>query len=361
MVKEEWRGLGQVQFTDKLKALTVPQGRWHKDKFGDMDKKIKKFEEEIKKVDDMVGDGVYDGTVEARRKALVACCAKWYVRKEILWKQMSRSRHARDIDKNTRYFHNLALARRRNNRIDALVINGRLIRNQVRIKIEIRHFYMELYHQEESPMVRFRDDLVEMISEEDALALEVQPTSEEDGEAVWDCESSKAPKSDGYNMNFIKKCWDEIGPEFTTVVLDFFQSSRLPANANLTWVMLAPKFTGAKEIKDLRPISMVGCVYKVISNMLVRRMRAIILELVGETQSAFVKGRKIHDGALITCETVQWIKLRKKEAVIIKLNFQKAYDRVKWSFVDLVLQKMGFGRRWRGGSWSVSVQALCQY
>ncbi|XP_016206355.1 uncharacterized protein LOC107646702 [Arachis ipaensis] len=188
-----------------------------------------------------------------------------------------------------------------------------------------------------------------MIGEEDALALEVQPTPEEVKEAVWDCESSKAPGSDSYNMNFIKRCWSEIGTEFTAAVMDFFLSSKLPADTNLTWVALAPKFTGAKEIKDLRPISMVGYVYKVISKILVRRMRAIMPRLVGETQSAFVKGRKIHDGALIACETVQWIKMRKKEAVIMKLGFQKAYDRVKWSFVDLVLQKMGFGRRWR--SW----------
>ncbi|XP_016178837.1 uncharacterized protein LOC107621322 [Arachis ipaensis] len=92
---------------------------------------------------------------------------------------------------------------------------------------------------------------------------------------------------------------------------------------------------------------MVGCVYNVISKVLVRRMRAVMTGLVGETQSAFVKGRKIHDGALIACETVHWLKLRKKEAAIIKLDFQKAYDRVKWSFVDIVLQKMGFGSRWR--------------
>ncbi|XP_072062309.1 uncharacterized protein [Arachis hypogaea] len=69
--------------------------------------------------------------------------------------------------------------------------------------------------------------------------------------------------------------------------------------------------------------------------------------LVGETQSAFVKGRKIHDGALIACEMVHWLKMRNKEAAIIKLDFQKAYDRVKWNFVDIVLEKMGFGCRWR--------------
>ncbi|XP_016199318.1 uncharacterized protein LOC107640298 [Arachis ipaensis] len=71
MVKEEWRCLGELQFTNKLKALTGPLGRWHKANFGDRDKKIIKFEEEIKRIDDMVSNGVYDGTLEARRKALV--------------------------------------------------------------------------------------------------------------------------------------------------------------------------------------------------------------------------------------------------------------------------------------------------
>ncbi|XP_029152462.1 uncharacterized protein [Arachis hypogaea] len=132
-----------------------------------------------------------------------------------------------------------------------------LVRNQARIKITIREFYKNLYHQEESPFVSFRDGLVNLIAEEDVAALEVLPSFEEIKEVVWDCEPSRAPGSDEYNMNFIKKCWDEIGAEFMTVVLG------------------------------------------------------------------------------------------KKEAAIIKLDFQKAYDKVKWQFVDIVLQKMGFGRRWR--------------
>ncbi|XP_016178235.1 uncharacterized protein LOC107620616 [Arachis ipaensis] len=102
-----------------------------------------------------------------------------------------------------------------------------------------------------------------------------------------------------------------------------------------------------EEIKDLRLIGIVGCVYRVISKVLVRRMRSMLPALVGETQSAFVKGRKIHDGTLIACETVNWLKLTKKEAAIIKLYFQKAYDRIKWSFVDFVLQQMEFGQVWR--------------
>ncbi|XP_016185845.1 uncharacterized protein LOC107627528 [Arachis ipaensis] len=340
MVKNEWRNLGDAQFMWKLKALTGPLRQWHNNTFRDMDKRLGMFEEEIARLDNLVSNGIYDGTTEARGKALVCFCEKWYARKEMHWKQMSRSQHAADMDKNTRYFHTIASARRRSNRIEALMINGRLVRNQARIKGAIRGFYKELYRQEYAPRIGFKDGLVKQISGEEAVALEVMPSEEEIKEAVWDCESSKAPGSDGYNMNFIKKCWDDIGPDFIAAVLGFFRSAQLPTEANVTWVTLAPKVEGAKEVKDFRPISMVGCLYKVISKVLVRRMRPVMLGLVGETQTAFVKGRKIHDGALIACETVHWLKARKKEAVIIKLDFQKAYDRVRWSFVDIVLQKM---------------------
>ncbi|XP_025703812.1 uncharacterized protein [Arachis hypogaea] len=189
MVNKEWRSLGELQFTKKLKALTGPLGRWHKANFSEMDKKITKFEEKIKRIDDMVSGGVYDGTMEARRKVMVTCCERWYVRKAIHWKQMSQSRHAKDMDKNTRYFHNIASARRRNNRIATLVTNGRLVRNPARIKSG----------QEHSPVVGFRDGLVVKIEEEDVVALEVLPSAEEIKESVWDCESSKAPGCDGYN------------------------------------------------------------------------------------------------------------------------------------------------------------------
>ncbi|XP_016191986.1 uncharacterized protein LOC107632859 [Arachis ipaensis] len=210
----------------------VPIRVWHKDNLESMDNRIKKFEEEIKKIDKIVSIGTYDGMVEARRKAL-----------------------------------------------------------------------------EYAPTIGFRDGLVKQIDEEEAAALKVFPSSEKIREVVWNCESTKAPCSDGYNMNFIKKCWDEIGQEFTTAVLEFFQSAKLPTDANVTWVALAPKFVEAKKIKDLQMISMVDCVYKVISKLL--------------------------------------LKLRKKKVTIIKLDFQKAYDSVRWSFVNIVLQKMDFGLRWR--------------
>ena len=142
--------------------------------------------------------------------------------------------------------------------------------------------------------------------------------------------------------------WDVVGADFTSIVLKFFLESKMDKALNMTWVTLIPKFEGAKEMNDYRPISMVGCEYKVIAKVLSRRIRNVMSSLVGEVQTAFIQDRKILDGPLIACELVHWIKKAKKEGIIVKLDFRRAYDPVRWCFIDQVLQKMGFGSVWRG-------------
>ena len=60
-----------------------------------------------------------------------------------------------------------------------------------------------------------------------------------------------------------------------------------------------------------------------------------------------MKGRQILDEVLIANKAVHWMKKSKKKAIMLKLDFQKAYNIVKWSFVDNVLEAMGFGSKWR--------------
>jgi len=101
------------------------------------------------------------------------------------------------------------------------------------------------------------------------------------------------------------------------------------------------------EVTDFRPISLVGSLYKVIAKVLSNRLKAVLPKLVGESQTAFVAGRQILDGALIANEVVHWLKKKKKQGVLLKLDFQKAYDTIDWGALDLVLAVMGFGTKWR--------------
>ena len=187
--------------------------------------------------------------------------------------------------------------------------------------------------------------MVNKISEDDAENLEVLPSVAEIKEVVWACDLSKALGSNDFNLNFIGWMWDTIGEDFQNLILEFFQNGSIPKKMNMTWVTLVSKFEGAKDIKDFRPISMVGCVYKVIAKILSRRLKGVMCGLVSEEQSTFAQGRKILDGALIAYEMVHWMKKNNKRGARIKLDFQKAYDSVKWNFVDLILERMGFGKK----------------
>ncbi|GKB71342.1 RNA-directed DNA polymerase, eukaryota [Tanacetum coccineum] len=70
-------------------------------------------------------------------------------------------------------------------------------------------------------------------------------------------------------------------------------------------------------------------------------------DLVNEVQSAFVADRQILDGPFILDEVLQWCRRKKKHTLIFKVDFEKAFDSVRWDFVDDVLNKFGFGERWR--------------
>ncbi|GKC20432.1 RNA-directed DNA polymerase, eukaryota, reverse transcriptase zinc-binding domain protein [Tanacetum coccineum] len=68
---------------------------------------------------------------------------------------------------------------------------------------------------------------------------------------------------------------------------------------------------------------------------------------VSSEQTTFIKGRNILDGPLTLSEMISWYQKRKKELMIFKVDFEKAFDSVRWDFLDLVMDKLGFGLTWR--------------
>ena len=165
--------------------------------------------------------------------------------------------------------------------------------------------------------------------------------------AVDSCDGTKAPGPDGYNFNFIKSAWDVIKKDVYEIVFEFWRTARLPKGSNNAFIAMIPKVDNPLGLKDYRPISMVGCVYKIISKILARRLQRVISELIGPSQSSFIHGRQILDGALIASELIESCRRNKTQAIIFKLDFHKAFDNVSWSFLDWVLQQMHFPPKWR--------------
>ncbi|GKB53206.1 RNA-directed DNA polymerase, eukaryota [Tanacetum coccineum] len=94
------------------------------------------------------------------------------------------------------------------------------------------------------------------------------------------------------------------------------------------------------------PISLIGCVYKVTTKILANRLATVISDLVSDIQSAFVANRQILDGPFILNELLVWCKRKKKQAMIFKVDFAKAYDSVRWDYLLDVLHAFGFSPNW---------------
>jgi hypothetical protein len=83
--------------------------------------------------------------------------------------------------------------------------------------------------------------------------------------------------------------------------------------------------------------------------MPVIRLRSLLSEIIGPTQSAFVPGHLITDNVLVAYECFHAIKNRrqwKKGFCVVKLDMHKAYDRVEWGFLEKIMLKMGFDHHW---------------
>jgi hypothetical protein len=102
------------------------------------------------------------------------------------------------------------------------------------------------------------------------------------------------------------------------------------------FLTLIPKVSSPQNLGDFRPISLIGCLYKLVANVLAARLAKVIGELIPNTQSAFIKGRQLVDGVLVVNEVIDYAKKSGKECVIFKVDFEKAYDSVDWGFLDYV-------------------------
>lgn len=129
------------------------------------------------------------------------------------------------------------------------------------------------------------------LKEGDKNAL-IQEFSEEDiRTAVWDCDNDKSLGPNGVNFKFVKEFWNELKADFFRVMTEFHQNGKIVKGANSSFMVLIPKKTNPMKISDFRPISLIGCIYKVLSKVLANKIKKVIGSVISETQSAFISGR----------------------------------------------------------------------
>jgi hypothetical protein len=230
--------------------------------------------------------------------------------------------------------------------IRGIMVDGVWIEDPYKVKREFYQYFSKRFAKPEIHQAHPDMEYPYTITLEQQVDLEGDVSKEELKKAVWDCGIDKSPGPDGFTFGFYRRFWTIIENDVFEAIKCFFNSGIIPNGCNSSFITLIPKIPDANLVKDFRPISLIGCRYKIIAKILANCLVSVLGDIVNEVQSAFIAERQILDGPFILNEVLQWCKLKKKQSLIFKVDFEKAFDSVRWDFLDEVLKKFGFGDKW---------------
>ncbi|GJS10576.1 RNA-directed DNA polymerase, eukaryota [Tanacetum coccineum] len=231
--------------------------------------------------------------------------------------QKAKIRWAIEGDENSKYFHGIINKKQSELAIRGVLVDGDWIEEPSKVKNEFLTHFSNLFSKPTGPSIKLDPEMFRRLSIEQNVELE---------------------------SNY----WKIIDQDVVNAVQEFFVSSKFPPGCNSSFITLIPKKQDAKVVKDFRPISLIGSIYKIISKIMANRLSFVISDLISDVQSAFVSNRQILDGPFILNELISWCKYHKSKAMIFKVDFEKAFDSVRWDYLDDILDKFGFGAKWRG-------------
>ncbi|KAM0873017.1 hypothetical protein ACQ4PT_038342 [Festuca glaucescens] len=252
---------------------------------------------------------------ELKKKYLGLCSLQRTVAR-----QRSRINWLREGEGNTKYFHIHTNHRRRKNYIPQVLHNNSILVEQAQIEEAFAEHYEQLFS---APADReFSINFEAMgIPQHNLSFLDAEFDEEEVWAAIKDTPGDRAPGPDGFTGTFLKVCWQTIKEDIMSV----FRAVRIGrahgfAKLNRALITLLPKKPDASTVQDYRPISLVHCIAKLIAKTMSRCLAPVLPTLVSPNQSAFIKGRAIHDNFMLVQQLAKSFHAAKTPTVLLKLD-----------------------------------------
>jgi hypothetical protein len=176
--------------------------------------------------------------------------------------------------------------------------------------------------------------------------LSVPFTTQEIDAVIKNMPADKAPGPDGFNGQFLKSCWHIIKEDIYKLYFQFYEGKLNLESINMGHITLIPKIQSPEGVNDFRPITLLNCVLKILTKLLANRLQKVVLKIVHKNQYGFLKRRNIQDCIAWAFEFLYQCEASKREIILLKLDFAKAFDTIDHSAMIKIMKQMGFDNKW---------------
>lgn len=261
----------------------------------------------------------------------------------------SRAKWLEFGERNSTYFFNLEKRRGELKKISTLDINGVLISDEAKISKFVADFYQQLYtsyfHSDSSKQFFSKvEQFIPNISEDSYTACEGEITVEEMDILITKTPHNKSPGPDGLPFEFYRSFWNDIKYFILDVFKECLDRGELAESMKQGIITLIPKSNKDKKFLDnWRPITLLNSDYKLLAALYARRLKPCLEEVISITQSGFMRGRHISNNIRLVLDLLDYSELVNDDALILFLDFYKAFDTVEHAFMYEALRHFGFG------------------
>ncbi|KAL3846296.1 hypothetical protein ACJIZ3_003699 [Penstemon smallii] len=346
IIGDSWNSLhGSNTTWDKLQNCSRELEIWSRCSFGSIRKSMKNLQEQIANV----RKGPTTVRSKQIEKNLTLELEDIRDKEDLMWRQRSKAHWLKEGDKNTRFFHGKASARRKNNEIHGL-LDQNVIWCEKMGDIEkiVAGYFQNIFtstRPSAADIQAVTGVLDKKVDHRMNQRLLQQYLADEVTFALSCMQPFKSPGPDGLPVLFYQKFWNTIGVDVINTTLDFLNKREFFPSCNFTHIVLIPKCKNPKSVSQFRPISLSNVIYKIASKAIVNRLKPLMNDIICDSQSAFVPSRLITDNVLVAFEISHHMKkltTGKKGHMALKLDMSKAYDKVEWNFIRGVMVALGF-------------------
>ena len=164
--------------------------------------------------------------------------------------------------------------------------------------------------------------------------------------AVKQLPAGKAPGTDTVPAEFYHETWGDIDRDIFNFVEETITQAHIAEDLNISKIALLPKSEDRSRVKNFRPISLLNTPYKIVAKIFANKMKPLLHHWILPSQTRFVPNRCILDNIFLAFEAMEWTLENKQDFSMLLLDFEKAYDRVNWTFLRQVMEWMGSHPTW---------------